>query len=149
MSIDDIRIPNGAVRYSDERNGAWGRFDGLNAQFSLAAMDQPLDRQRAASCAEGETFEFKSTLTTPQDVAEERPAKLRFRLAACRSLSATTAPWGPTTAPGTITANSPSLSALAHWWGNEVSPEAGAGEVAFTGALGRDAETACTSPTSI
>ena len=75
LSIDDIRITNGAVRYSDERNGAWGRFDGLNAQFSLAAMDQPLTGS-GSLVAEGETFEFKSTLTTPQDLAEQRPAKL-------------------------------------------------------------------------
>ena len=75
LSIDDIRITNGAVRYNDERNGAWGRFDGLNAQFSLAALDQPLQGS-GSLVAEGETFEFKSTLTTPQDVAEQRPAKL-------------------------------------------------------------------------
>ena len=74
LSIDDIRISNGAVRYSDERNGAWGRFDGLNAEFALAAMDQPLAGS-GSLVAEGETFQFKSTLTTLQDLADHRPAK--------------------------------------------------------------------------
>ena len=47
----DRRHPHldGAVRYSDERNGAWGRFDGLNAEFALAAMDQPLQAAGAWS----------------------------------------------------------------------------------------------------
>ena len=61
VSLEDIRIANGAVRYNDERSGAWGRFDGLNAQFSLAAMEQPLSGS-GSFVAEGETFQFKSTL---------------------------------------------------------------------------------------
>ncbi len=75
LSLDDIRITNGTVRYSDERNGAWGHFDGINARFSLPAMREPLTASGTV-VAEGEPFDFKSTLTTPQDLAEQRPAKL-------------------------------------------------------------------------
>jgi AsmA protein len=134
LSIDDIRISNGAVRYNDERNGAWGRFDGLNAQFSLAAMDQPLTGS-GSLVAEGETFDFKSTLTTPQDVADQRPAKLAVTVSGMPLTFSYDGTVGPNDGAGTITANSPSLSALAHWWGNDVSPEVGAGEVAFTAQL--------------
>jgi AsmA protein len=134
LSIDDIRISNGAVRYSDERNGAWGRFDGLNAQFALAAMDQPLEGS-GSLVAEGETFQFKSTLTTPQDVADQRPAKLQFTVSGMPITFSYDGTVGPANGEGTITANSPSLGALAHWWGNDLSPEAGTGEVAFTARL--------------
>ena len=134
LSIDDIRITNGAVRYNDERNGAWGRFDGLNAQFSLAALDQPLQGS-GSLVAEGETFEFKSTLTPPQDVAEQRPAKLSLTVTGMPLTFSYDGTVGPTNGEGTLAANSPSLAALAHWWGNDLSPEAGKGEVAFTARL--------------
>jgi AsmA protein len=134
MSIDDIRISNGSVRYNDERNGAWGRFDGLNAQFSLAAMDQPLTGS-GSLVADGETFEFKSTLTSPSDVAAGQAAKLTFAVSGMPLTFSYDGTAGPNDGSGTISANSPSLSALAHWWGSEVSPEAGAGEVTFTARL--------------
>jgi AsmA protein len=134
MSIDDIRISNGAVRYNDERNGAWGRFDGLNAQFSLASLDQPLTGT-GSLIADGETFQFKSTLTTPSEIAEGRPAKLELEVSGVPLSFSYDGTVGPENGAGTITASSPSLSALAHWWGNEVSPEIGAGEVAFTARL--------------
>ncbi|MEO8421244.1 MAG: AsmA family protein [Hyphomicrobium sp.] len=134
LSIDDIRISNGAVRYSDDRNGAWGRFDGLNAQFALPALDQPLEGS-GSLVAEGETFQFKSTLTTPQDLADQRPATLRLTVSGMPITFSYDGTVGPTNGEGTITANSPSLGALAHWWGNELSPEAGAGEVLLTAHL--------------
>ncbi|KAB2937766.1 AsmA family protein [Hyphomicrobium sp.] len=134
VSLDDIRITNGAVRYNDERSGAWGRFDGLNAQFSLAAMDEPLTGS-GSLVAEGETFEFKSTLTTPAELAQQRPAKLALTVSGMPLTFSYDGTIGPNDGAGTITASSPSLSALAHWWGNEVSPEVGAGEVAFTARL--------------
>ena len=122
------------MRYNDERNGAWGRFDGLNAQFSLAALDQPLQGS-GSLVAEGETFEFKSTLTTPQDVAEQRPAKLALTVTGMPLTFSYDGTVGPTNGEGTLAASSPSLAALAHWWGNDLSPEAGKGEVAFTAHL--------------
>ena len=59
-------------------------------------MDEPLTG--SGSLAEGEPFEFKSTLTTPQDLAEQRPAKLALTVSGAPLTSATTAPSAPTTA---------------------------------------------------
>ncbi len=134
LSIDDIRITDGAVRYNDERNGAWGRFDGLNARFSLAAMDQPLQGS-GSLVAEGETFEFKSTVTTPQDIVEQRPARLALTVTGMPLTFSYDGTVGPAKGEGTLAASSSSLAALAHWWGNDLSPEAGKGEVAFTAHL--------------
>ena len=133
LSIDDIRITNGAVRYNDERNGAWGRFDGLNAQFSLTAMDQPLTGS-GSLVAEGETFEFKSTLTTPQDVADKRQAKLALTVSGMPlTFKHQMAPSGQTTAPDYY--RQFALAQRAGALVDDVSPEVGAGEFAFTAQL--------------
>lgn len=134
LSLDSILVRNGALRYTDERNGAWGRFDGLNAQFSLPAIDRPLTGT-GTLVSEGETFQFKSTLTTPADLAAQRSAKLALTVSGMPLTLSYDGTVGAHEGIGTLTANSPSLSALAHWWGNDVSPDAGAGEVAFTAHL--------------
>lgn len=134
LSLDNILIRNGALRYTDERNGAWGRFDGLNAQFSLPAVDRPLTGT-GTLVSEGETFQFKSTLTTPADLAAQRSARLALTVSGMPLTFSYDGTVGAHEGVGTLTANAPSLSALAHWWGNDVSPDAGAGEVAFTAHL--------------
>ncbi|HWK33150.1 MAG TPA: AsmA family protein, partial [Hyphomicrobium sp.] len=134
LSLDNILIRNGALRYTDERNGAWGRFDGFNAQFSLPALDRPLTGT-GTLVSEGETFQFKSTLTTPSDLAAQRSAQLALTVSGMPLTFSYEGTVGAHEGVGTLSANAPSLSALAHWWGNDVSPDAGAGEVAFTAHL--------------
>jgi len=128
LSLNDISISNGAVRYDDERNGAWGRFDGINARFALPALDKPLVGT-GSLLADGETFTFKSTLSTPSELAQARSAQLALNVSGMPLTFSYDGTVGGTEAAGVIKANSPSLSALAHWWGSDVSPEAGAGEV--------------------
>ena len=134
LSLDNILVRNGALRYTDERNGAWGRFDGLNAQFSLPAIDQPLTGT-GTLVSEGETFQFKSTLTTPADLTARRSARLQLTVSGMPLTFRYDGTVGAHEGVGTLTANAPSLSALAHWWGHDVSSEAAAGEVAFTAHL--------------
>ena len=74
-------------------------------------------------------------MTTPQDVAEQRPAKLALTVTGMPLTFSYDGTVGPTNGEGTLAASSPSLAALAHWWGNDLSPEAGKGEVAFTAHL--------------
>ena len=96
------------MRYSDERNGAWGRFEGINARFSLPAMHEPLTGSGTVM-AEGEPFDFKSTLTTPQDLAEQRPAKLALTVTGAPLSFSYDGTVGPNDGEGTITASSSSL----------------------------------------
>ena len=51
--------------------------------------------------AEGETFEFKTTLTTPQDVAEQRPAKLALTVSGMPLTFSYDGTVGPTNGEGT------------------------------------------------
>lgn len=139
LSLDDISISNGAVRYNDERNGAWGRFDGINARFSLPGLDQPLTGS-GSFLADGETFKFNSTLATPMEIAERRSAKLALEVSGMPLSLNYDGTVGGSEAEGKLTANSPSLSALAQWWGTPVSTEAGAGAVAFSATLSATAK---------
>ncbi len=134
VSINDISVTNGAVRYNDERNGAWGRFDGINARFALPALDQPLTGT-GSFLADGETFKFNSTLTTPAILGERRSANLALEVSGVPLSFGYEGTVGGSEAGGTITANSPSLSALGQWWGTPVSPEAGAGAVSLSAKL--------------
>ncbi len=134
VSLDDISIINGAVRYNDERNGAWGCFDGINARFALPGLDQPLVGS-GDFLADGETFKFRSTLATPAELAARRSAKLVLDVSGTPLSFGYDGTVGGDEAGGTLKANSPSLSALGQWWGTPVSPEAGAGAVTFSAVL--------------
>ncbi|CAN1723045.1 AsmA protein [Hyphomicrobium sp. 1Nfss2.1] len=140
LSLDDISIINGAVRYNDERNGAWGRFDGINARFALPGLDQPLVGS-GDFLADGETFRFKSTLSTPAELAARRSAKLVLDVSGMPLSIGYDGTIGGDQAGGTLKADAPSLSALAQWWGTPVSPEAGAGAVSFSAVLNATART--------
>lgn len=134
LSLDDISIVNGAVRYNDERSGAWGRFDGINARFALPSLDRPL-AGTGSFLADGETFQFKSKLASPAELAARRSAKLLFEVSGMPLSFTYDGSVGGAETAGTLTANSPSLSALSQWWGTPVSPEAGAGAVALSTAV--------------
>jgi AsmA protein len=58
LSLDDIRIERGTVRYSDERDGSAHEITGIDARVALAAADQPLE-------AKGSFISRGETLTSP------------------------------------------------------------------------------------
>ncbi len=141
LALNDISINNGAVRYNDERNGAWGRFDGINARFALPALDQPLTGT-GSFLADGETFKFVSTLTTPAELAAQQTAKLALEVSGMPLSFNYNGTVGGSAASGAISANAPSLSALAQWWGTPVSPDVGEGAVSFSATLNATAKLA-------
>jgi AsmA protein len=134
ISLENIEITDGAVRYADDRSGAWARFDGLNASFSVPSLGEPLTGSGTV-VAEGETFAFKSTLASPADLIDERPAKLSLTVTGKPISFSYDGTVGPYDGQGMLSATSPSLGALAAWWGTPVSAEQGAGAVAFTARL--------------
>jgi AsmA protein len=134
LSVNDISITNGAVRYNDDRSGAWGRFDGIDARFALPSLEQPL-KGTGSFLADGERFTFASTLSTPAELAARRSATLDLEVSGMPLSFNYDGTVGGNEANGKITANAPSLSALAQWWGTPVSPEGGAGAVSFSAAL--------------
>jgi AsmA protein len=139
LSINDISISNGAVRYNDERNGAWGRFDGINARFALPRVDQALTGT-GSFLADGETFKFNTTLSTPADLAANRSANLALEVSGMPLSFTYEGAVGGNEATGRLAANAPSLSALAQWWGTPVSTDAGAGVVALSADLAATAK---------
>ncbi|MDH4982326.1 AsmA family protein [Hyphomicrobium sp. D-2] len=134
ISLNEIVIHNGALRYQDDRNGAWGRFDGLNAHFSMPAMDAPLNGS-GLLMADGEKFSFKTQLTTPADLAAQKPAKLALSISGTPLSLTYDGTVGGEQGAGSIVASSPSLSAFANWWSNgnaKLPPQLASGEVTFS-----------------
>ena len=137
LSLDDIRVERGTVRYSDERDGSAHEITGIEARVALAAADQPL-KANGSFISRGETLNFDASLTSPADILAERPAKL--------ALTASGRPVELTyegsvqlrdalSAEGAIKGSAPSLSALAQWLGADLTPSAATGAISFAGQL--------------
>lgn len=137
ISLNKIVIHNGALRYQDDRNGAWGRFDGLNAQFSMPAMDAPLTGS-GQLMADSEKFSFKTQLTAPADLLAQKPAKLALSVSGTPLSLTYDGTVGGEQGAGSIVGSSPSLSAFANWWSNgnaKLPPQLASGEVSFSANL--------------
>lgn len=134
MAFDDIRIVDGAVRYNDDRNGAWARFDGLNARFSSPSPNQPVTGDGTLTAA-GETFKFRTMLATPADLMQGRQAKLSLEVGGAPITLRYEGEVGEKSAAGALSADADSLSGLAAWWGTPLRSKEGDGAVTFRAAL--------------
>ena len=75
LVLGDIRIVNGTVRYTDERDGTNAQVGAINASLDLASLSQPLGAKGSLVWSK-EEIGFDGKLTSPQQLLEERPAKL-------------------------------------------------------------------------
>jgi AsmA protein len=135
LSLGDIRIENGTVRYHDERTGDGYRITAINAEAGLQSMAQPLDAKGSLVWAK-ETVEFDGTLTAPADVLEERPAKLAVKITGrpvTLSYDGSVMLGDNASAEGAVAGNAPSLRGLAKWLGTELPPAPGFREISFAG----------------
>lgn len=137
LSLGDIRIDDGTVLYSDERSGSAYRIDAINAQAGLASIGQPLEAKGSVMWAR-EKIDFDGMLTVPQDLLQERPAKLALNLKGkpfSASYDGSVMLREALNAEGAVTGNAASLRALAKWLGTELPPAPGFGEVSVAGQL--------------
>ena len=74
LVLGDIRIVNGTVRYTDERDGSNAQVGAINASFDLASLSQPLGAKGSFVWSK-KKIGFDGTLTSPQQLLDERPAK--------------------------------------------------------------------------
>jgi AsmA protein len=137
LSLGDIRIDDGTVLYSDARSGGAYRLDAINAQAGLASIAQPLDAKGSVMWAR-EKIDFDGMLTSPQDLLQERPAKLALNLKGkpfSASYDGTVMLREALSADGAVTGNAASLRALAKWLGTKLPPAPGFGEASIAGQL--------------
>lgn len=137
LVLNDIRIDNGTLRYSDERDGSSAQVGAINARLDLASLSQPLGAKGSLVWSK-EKIEFDGQLTSPQLLLEERPAKLAFTVSS-RPINISYD--GSMTAGkafklnGAVDGQANSLRGLAQWLGTDLPPAPGFGKLSLAGQL--------------
>ncbi|WP_072396560.1 AsmA family protein [Hyphomicrobium sp. CS1GBMeth3] len=134
LKLDNVRVDNGRVTYSDARTGRTSEFSAINMQLATPALTAPLDLEGNAAW-KGKTVHFNGALTSLSDVLEERPAKLRLALGA-DVLDASfegKATFETLSTEGILSANTSSARALFGWLGTDLPPSRGFGALTAKG----------------
>jgi AsmA protein len=79
MRLNDLRVEDGTVNIVYDEKGTEKRVEHVNANVSMPALADPLTGHGKLDW-KGETIDFSFELTSPGDLREKRPAKLRLAL---------------------------------------------------------------------
>ncbi len=140
LSLGDIRIDNGTIRYADARSGADYQIEAINAEADLEALAQPFSAKGNLVWAK-ETIAFDGNLTSPADLLAEQPAKLALSLKGAPfalSYDGSVTLGDAAGAEGKVAGDAPSLRALAGWLGTKLPRARGYREVSLAGYLNAD-----------
>lgn len=137
LSLSDVRIIDGTLRYTDIRQGSREELTALHARISLKQLAGPLS-VTGSFVKSGERVAVETNVEAFKDMLEERPSKVTLKIAA-RPLSGT---YDGTIAAGLITAldgrlslKAPSLDALAQFAGVPLGGAEALGALAVDGQL--------------
>jgi AsmA protein len=137
ISLGNIRIVDGTVRYLDQRFGRSALFESIDATADLPAASQPLNANGSFGW-NGEKVAFDGSLTSLQTLLQDRRAQLK--------VNATSRPGNASydgsitiadaaDAQGAIKADTPSLRAFARWLGAKLPRARGFGPASIAGNL--------------
>ncbi len=79
LSLEDVQIEGGVVRYSDDRSGFAGEVQQVDARIRLAGIASPLDA-KGSVVWRGEAIAFDARLASPRLLSEDRPARLTAKI---------------------------------------------------------------------
>lgn len=143
LTLDDVRIVNGTLVYTDETAKSQEEVRPLNVKLSLKSLSRPLSASGDIGW-KGEKVGFDATLTTPKAILAEQPAKLIAKIDA-RPVRAQYDGLidlaGGLTLDGALAANSQSVRALAGWLGTNLPPSRGFGPLDLTGRIKAEGST--------
>ena len=137
LSLRDIRIENGTIRYSDARSGADVSIAAINAEAGLEAIARPFTAKGNFVWAQ-EQVDFDGVLTSPSELLTERPAKLALSLKGAPfalSYDGSVTLTDTVAAEGAVEGSAASLRGLAGWLGTELPPARGFREASLAGNL--------------
>lgn len=135
LKLDDVRIENGALHYSDQRTGSTSEFSDLNVKLALAALAEPLNATGSVDW-KGKTVSFDGALTSLADVLGERPAKLDMKLGTDvldATFQGSANLKDDLAVEGILSAKSPSARDLFAWLGTDLPPSEGFGPLTAKG----------------
>ncbi len=137
LQLDDVRIEDGTLRYTDERAGKPQEVNAVNVTIALKSLNSPLTASGNLAW-QGEKTDFDAKLSTAKTVLEEKPAQLAFN-ASNRHIAATydgsVLVRDGADLEGQVTAKSQSVQGLAKWLGTVLPPVPGFGPLTLTGTL--------------
>lgn len=137
LVLGDIRIVNGTVRYTDERDGTNAQVGAINASLDLASLSQPLGAKGSLVWSK-EEIGFDGKLTSPQQLLEERPAKLALTVSSRPinlSYDGSVTLGNAFKLEGAVNGKADSLRGLAQWLGTELPQASGFRELSLAGQL--------------
>ena len=137
LKLEDVRIDDGALTYSDQRTGKASEFSAINVKMELAALEETLQAQGSLAW-KGKTVSFSSALTSLADIMESRPAKVKVTFGADvldATFDGSARLADSVSAEGILSAKSASARDLAHWFGSDLPPSAGFGNFTAKGLL--------------
>ncbi len=135
LKLDDVRIENGALHYSDKRTGSTSEFSAINVKLALAALAEPLNATGSLDW-KGKTVSFDGALASLADVIGERPAKLNMKLGTDvldATLQGSANLKDDLAVEGILSAKSSSARDLFAWLGTDLPPSDGFGPLTAKG----------------
>ncbi|MEQ1669570.1 MAG: AsmA family protein, partial [Hyphomicrobium sp.] len=137
LQLDDVRIEDGTVRFTDERTGKTQEVKAVNVNLALPSLQAPLTVNGDLGW-QGEKIDFNAKLTSAKAILEEKPARLVFAATnkhVNSSFDGNVLVKDGADLEGQITSKSVSVRALAKWLGTDLPPVTGFGPMSLTGTL--------------
>lgn len=129
LSLGDVRIIDGTVRYSDERSGAAREISAIDADVQAPSLASPVDA-KGSFLSQSEKIAFDANITSLGDLVQARPAKLALNVAG-RPLNVhydgTIALQNELAADGSLNGDTTSVRTLAEWLGTRLPRSSGFG----------------------
>lgn len=137
LQMDDVRIEDGTVRFTDERSGKTQEVKAVNVNLALKSLQAPLTIDGDLAW-QGEKIDFNAKLTSAKAILEEKPARLVFaaqnRLINS-SFDGNVVIKDGADLEGQVTTKSASMRGIAKWLGTELPPVSGFGPLSLAGTL--------------
>lgn len=140
LALDDVRIEQGTIRYTDERSGKTQALDAINMAINLKSLSSALTADGDFSW-KGEKTAFSGKVSPVRYVLEEKPARLIFNASnrhLASSYDGALHVSDGADLEGKITAKSESLRQLAGWLGTPLPAVSGLRTFSLAGDLKTD-----------
>ena len=137
LELDDVRIEDGTLRFTDERSGKTQEVKAVNVNLSLQSLQSPVSAD-GDLIWQGEKIDFDGKLTSVRAVLEEKPARLAFNAKnghVASTFDGNLLIHDGADLEGKITTKSESVRGLAKWLGTALPPVAGFGPMSLTGTV--------------
>ncbi len=138
ISLGDVRLVNGTVRFTDLQAGTSQEIQSINAEINLPSLDQAMTA--AGSLAwNGETIELSLQVDKPRALMDGATTAVATAIKSAPvtlDYKGTVTNAKPAAVAGDISLNVPSIRGLAAWTGNPIEAEGGGlGPLAIKGTL--------------